>query len=80
LEKRLPDSVSSTTSSKDAADEDVKIPSLSIVLKLNELATSKLAESIRKHSTEEHGWDGYQEAEIIAARELLDRDTKGIAR
>jgi hypothetical protein len=46
------------------------------VKKLEELATSKLAEIIRQFSSGKKGWTGYDEAEVIAARELLDRDGK----
>ena len=56
-------------------DEEIAPPSLSTVQKLNELATAKLAEIVRKHSTGAEEWKGYEESEIIAARELLDRDT-----
>lgn len=55
-------------------------PSKEKVEKLNELATSKLAEIIRRNSAREVGWDGYDEAEIIAARELLDRDSSSAPR
>jgi len=40
----------------------------------------KLAEIVRKHSTGEKGWHGYDEAEIIAARELLDRESTNTRR
>jgi hypothetical protein len=49
-------------------------PSKEKVEKLNELATLRLAEIVRRSSSGEKGWDGYDKAEIIAARELLDRD------
>jgi ER membrane protein complex subunit 2 len=56
------------------------LPATSTVQKLHELATSKLAEIVRKGSTDEKGWDGYDEAELIAARELLDRDSQSVPR
>jgi hypothetical protein len=40
------------------------------------LATKKLGEIVRRASAGETGWTGYEQAEIIAARELLDRDGK----
>ena len=52
------------------------IPSLKTVQTLNELATSKLAEIVRKYSTKDDNWSGYEEAEVIAARELLNRDVE----
>lgn len=59
---------------------DLAPPSIDSVKKLSELATSKLAEITRRSASGEKGWDGYSEAELIAARELLDRDTQKIAR
>lgn len=48
--------------------------------KLNELATAKLAEIVRRSTSGEKGWDGYNAAEIAAARALLDKDVQKIAR
>lgn len=66
--------------SSDPATGDLAPPSIASVKKLNELATSKLAEITGRSSSGEKGWDGYSEAELIAARELLDRDTQKIER
>ncbi|KAI8935804.1 hypothetical protein NX059_007321 [Plenodomus lindquistii] len=55
-------------------DDDIPIPSLSTVKKLEEIATSKLAEIVRHYKSGSKSWKGYDEAEVIAARELLDRD------
>ncbi|KAF1845815.1 uncharacterized protein K460DRAFT_338417 [Cucurbitaria berberidis CBS 394.84] len=55
-------------------DEDVPIPALATVKKLEEIATSKLAEIVRHYKAGNKGWRGFDEAEVIAARELLDRD------
>ena len=63
--------------SKDTTDSaygDLPLPSEDTVKKLEALATEKLSEIVRKGSKSEKGWDGYEEAELIAARELLDRD------
>lgn len=57
-------------------DDDIPIPSLATVKKLEEIATKKLAEIVRQYKSGSKGWTGYEEAEIIAARELLDRDGK----
>ncbi|KAJ4411215.1 Inositol phosphatase SIW14 [Didymella pomorum] len=54
-------------------DEDVPIPSLTSVQKLDELATKKLGEFIRDFGSKKKGQSGYDEAEIIAAKELLNR-------
>lgn len=55
-------------------------PSVATVQKLNQLATSKLAEIIRRSASGEKGWDGYSQSELMAARELLDKGTAKIAR
>ncbi|KAF2259823.1 hypothetical protein CC78DRAFT_502535 [Lojkania enalia] len=57
-------------------DDEVPLPRLETVKKLEELATNKLAEIVRQHGSGKKGWQGYDEAEVIAARELLDRDGK----
>lgn len=60
---------------KAVADEDgFGAPSLEKVQKLNLLATKKLGEIVRRSSSGEATWSGYEEAEVIAARELIDRD------
>ncbi|KAF2149878.1 hypothetical protein K461DRAFT_287639 [Myriangium duriaei CBS 260.36] len=55
-------------------------PPLPAVESLNELTTSKLSEIVRRGAAKESGWNGYNEAELIAARELLDRDTQNVQR
>lgn len=55
-------------------------PPLPAVESLNELATSKLGEIVRRGAAKQTDWDGYDPAELIAARELLDRDTQQIQR
>lgn len=41
---------------------------------LNELATLKLWEIVKRGFREDRGWEGNDQAELIATRELLDRD------
>ncbi|CAK4029482.1 TPR repeat oca3 [Lecanosticta acicola] len=81
---RLLDALSSTKKSQqvssDPATGDLAPPSIESVTKLNELATAKLAEIVRRSASGEKGWDGYSPSELIAARELLDRDTQKIQR
>lgn len=48
--------------------------------RLNETATAKLSEIVRKSTAREAGWEGYDNAEIIAAKELLNREVKPITR
>ncbi|KAI9800581.1 MAG: hypothetical protein M1833_003239 [Piccolia ochrophora] len=55
-------------------------PSIAELQKLNQLATSRLAEIVRRHTAGEHDWRGYDQAEVIAARELLDRDKQNLSR
>jgi len=76
----LPNAPKSTKNSADSAFSDLPLPTIATVQRLHEMATSKLGEIIRKSSSGEKGWDGYDPAEIIAARELLDRDSKSVAR
>ncbi|KFY58288.1 hypothetical protein V496_06195 [Pseudogymnoascus sp. VKM F-4515 (FW-2607)] len=58
-------------SSKSKADST---PSIKTIQSLNQLATAKLSEIVRRSVAREAGWEGYDAAELIAARELLDRD------
>ncbi|OBT54004.1 hypothetical protein VE04_06025 [Pseudogymnoascus sp. 24MN13] len=58
-------------SNKSKADST---PSLKTIQSLNLLATAKLTEIVRRSVAREAGWEGYDAAELIAARELLDRD------
>ena len=76
----LSTSKKSQQSSSDPVTGDLALPTVESVKKLNELATSKLAEIVREGSSGEKGWDGYSESELIAARELLDRHTQKIER
>lgn len=55
-------------------DDDVPTPKIPTVKKLEELATTKLGEIVRNASSGK--WTGYDQAEVIAARELLDSGGK----
>jgi hypothetical protein len=59
---------------------DLALPTEGTVKALHELATSKLAEIVRRGSAGEKGWDGYDAAELKAARELLNSGSKDIKR
>lgn len=50
------------------------------VERLNETATAKLSEIIRRSASGEAGWEGYDSAEVIAAKELLNREAGTITR
>ena len=67
----------STSSTKDDTYSDLALPTEGTVQALNEMAVTKLGEIVRKGSAKEMGWDGYDEGELKAARELLDRVGKG---
>ncbi|OIW29498.1 hypothetical protein CONLIGDRAFT_330925 [Coniochaeta ligniaria NRRL 30616] len=54
--------------------DDFAVPTTSTIEKLNELATEKLSEIVRRYTAKERQWHGYDEAEIAAARELLSQD------
>lgn len=75
-QKLLPLLSESPGSKRNADDDDIAPPKLQSVKKLEEIATAKLGEIVRLYSGSKQGQSGYHEAEIIAARELLDRDGK----
>jgi ER membrane protein complex subunit 2 len=49
-------------------------PDTETLERLNQLATEKLAEIVRRGGARESGWTGYDAAEIEAARKLLAED------
>ena len=66
---------------KQASDaEGSSPPETGTVERLNELATAKLSEIVRRHAAQEQGWRGYVADEIAAARDLLSKDAAPIAR
>ena len=69
----LSDTSASSKKRGEQDDEDVPIPSLTSVQKLDEIATKKLGEFIRDFGNKKKGQSGYDEAEIIAAKALLIR-------
>lgn len=62
------------------SDINLPLPDTDTVEKLNETATSKLSEIVRRSTAKEPGWEGYDEASLIAARELLNRDSGSMTR
>ncbi|ORY71993.1 uncharacterized protein BCR38DRAFT_454359 [Pseudomassariella vexata] len=52
----------------------LSLPDAATLRKLDGLATEKLGEITRRFSAGERGWQGYDEAEIAAARELLEKE------
>lgn len=62
--------------SKNQNDADsFTLPHLKNIQKLNQLATDKLAEIVRRNIAGEKLWQGYSPGEISAARALLDKAT-----
>jgi hypothetical protein len=55
-------------------------PDLKTVERLNETATAKLSEIVRRSVGGEAGWEGYDKAELIAAKALLNSDAEKITR
>ena len=72
-------SISPNESSKkqmtSSENSELSLPPIETIRRLNELATSKLAEMIRKRTEK-----GYDDAEIVAARALLDKSTQPMQR
>ncbi|CAC9890567.1 unnamed protein product [Aureobasidium pullulans] len=66
--------------SSDATVGDLPPPSVASVEKLRELSTKKLSEIVRRSMGGGKGWDGYDQAELIAVKELLNRDTQSVQR
>ncbi|KAH5119563.1 ER membrane protein complex subunit 2 [Parastagonospora nodorum] len=66
--------VSSKRGNNQNDDDDIPIPKIETVRKLEEIATSKLGEIVRNASAGKA--PGFDQAEVIAARELLDTDGK----
>ena len=80
LLEALASSKKSQQASSDPLTGDLAPPTVASVTKLNEMATAKLAEIVRRCSSEDRQYDGYSESEIKAARELLDKDAQKIQR
>ena len=56
------------------------MPEQKKVEKLNQVATDKLAEIVRRNTAGEALWQGYSGGEIAAARELLAKSTPQVVR
>lgn len=72
--------LSSSAKSSKTSDSGLPLPSLQTTQKLNQLATAKLSEIVRRSKARESGWDGYSEAELIAAQALLNQNSEQVAR
>ena len=54
------------------SDSGLPLTDLKTVERLNETATAKLSEIVRRSVSGEAGWEGYDRSEIVAAKALLD--------
>jgi hypothetical protein len=56
------------------------LPDQATIEKLNQAATKKLAEIVRRNGAQEKLWQGYNAGEIVAARELLAKSSSKVIR
>lgn len=68
------------SSKQSKSDSGLPLPDIKVVERLNETATAKLSEIVRRSAAREAGWEGFDNAEIIAAKELINRDATPITR
>jgi tetratricopeptide (TPR) repeat protein len=61
-------------------DGEFALPDQETLKKLNQAATQKLAEIVRRYGAQEPLWQGYNADEIAAARELLDKSSSEVVR
>lgn len=60
--------------SKPADPEDFSIPETTTIERLNEKATQKLSEIVRRSTAKENGWRGYEESEVMEVQDLLSME------
>ncbi|TDZ32247.1 TPR repeat protein oca3 [Colletotrichum spinosum] len=70
----------SSKSSRQTDSEDWVLPDPSTIQKLNQTATQKLADIVRHHGAKERLWQGYDESEVAAARDLLSKESVDLVR
>ncbi|KAK1760637.1 TPR repeat protein oca3 [Echria macrotheca] len=56
---------------KQSEEGEFSLPETKTIERLNELATAKLSEIVRRSTAQETGWRGYDKLEVEAARKLL---------
>ncbi|KAF9881307.1 kinetoplast-associated protein kap [Colletotrichum karsti] len=61
--------------SRQTGSDDWALPKTSTLQKLNEVATQKLAEIVRRNGAQDKLWQGYDESEVAAARDLLSKES-----
>lgn len=70
----------SSTRNKKQQDDGFAAPDTKAIQRLNELATTKLAEIVRRYGAQEKLWQGYDAEEVAAARELLSKSSAQVVR
>ena len=65
---------------KHSEGDEFSLPDQGTIEKLNQAATNKLAEIVRRYGAQEPLWQGYDADEIAAARELLDKSSSEVVR
>ncbi|PHH64911.1 hypothetical protein CDD81_3768 [Ophiocordyceps australis] len=60
--------------------EGFSLPEQATIEKLNQLATQKLAEIVRRYGAQEKCWQGYDATEVEAARHLLGKSSSDVVR
>ncbi|KAF5231398.1 hypothetical protein FANTH_13444 [Fusarium anthophilum] len=65
---------------KQTESDEFSLPDQQTLTKLNQAATAKLAEIVRRYRAQEPLWQGYNAEEIAAARELLDKSSAEVVR
>jgi tetratricopeptide (TPR) repeat protein len=70
----------SSKSKKQGDSAEFTLPSQATLQKLNEAATEKLSEIVRRHGSFQRLWQGYDAGEVAAARELLDKSSSQVVR
>ncbi|CAK7211186.1 Inositol phosphatase SIW14 [Sporothrix bragantina] len=66
--------------SNNSSSEDFSLPDTATVQRLEQLATEKLSEIVRRYTAKEPHWSGYDGEEIEAARELLSGVAAAVVR
>lgn len=70
----------SSLTSKPIDQESFSFPSRATLEKLDEKATEKLSEIVRRNGAKEKGWCGYDESEVAAARDLLSKELANVVK
>ncbi|KAK4122314.1 protein prenylyltransferase [Parathielavia appendiculata] len=65
---------------KQTEGSEFTLPDTNTIERLNELATAKLSEIVRRSLSHDRGWRGYSEGDIAVARDLLGEDESQVTR